>query len=395
VVRPLTAQRVFFPGLDGLRFIAALSVLVQHVVQFQALFGFGAPGWFHRLFLTGRDGVILFFVLSGFLITYLLVEELGRLGSIDIGRFYMRRILRIWPLYFLVLVIAVALYAFGAATPGWRQPDGAGDFILYALLLANVVAAWGTPALGVSQAWSIGVEEQFYLVWPAFLLLFARRLLAFTITFVLLKVVLLWVLIRALGEFAPTTVFVQQLALESMAIGAIGAVLVYRRAAILRLLFHPVAQLAALAAFALVVYDFDGIFGRTPAAATTLLSLVFVLVILNVGCNEWTLLRIGNPVTDYLGRISYGIYMLHPVLLYGIFFAVRGLGWNPGRNLALLAAIYIVGVGASIAVAAFSYAFFEAPFLRLKKRFARVESGGDDLPVGGLAGAPAAIATPR
>jgi peptidoglycan/LPS O-acetylase OafA/YrhL len=395
VVRPLTAQRIFFPGLDGLRFIAALSVVVQHVVQFQALFGFGAPGWFHRLFLTGRDGVILFFVLSGFLITYLLVEELGRLGSIDVGRFYVRRILRIWPLYFLLLTLAVALYAFGAATPGWRQPDSAGVFVLYALLLANVALVWGTPVLGVSQSWSIGVEEQFYLVWPAFLLLFARRLLGFMITFVLVKIMLLWLLIRALGAFAPTTVFVEQLALESMAIGAIAAVLVYRKATVLRLLYHPLAQVAAVAGFALVVYDFDGVFGRVPALATTLLSLVFALVILNVGCNERTLLRIGNPVTDYLGRISYGIYMFHPLLLYGIFFAVRGLGWEPGTNLAQRAAIYLVGVGVSIAVAALSYAFFETPFLRLKKRFARVESGGDDLPVGGLAGAPAVTATPR
>ena len=395
MVRPLTAQRVFFPGLDGLRFIAAISVLVQHVVQFQALFGFGAPGWFHRLFLTGRDGVILFFVLSGFLITYLLVAELDRFGSIDIRRFYVRRILRIWPLYFLVLALAVVLYAFGAATPGWRQPDSAGVFILYALLLANVALVWGRPALGVSQSWSIGVEEQFYLVWPAILLVFARCLLAFMATFVFLKVVLLWALIRALGEFAPTTVFVQQLALESMAIGAIAAVLVYRKAAILRVLYHPLAQIAAVAGFAIVVYDFDGIFGRAPAVATTLLSLVFVLVILNVGCNERTLLRIGNPVTDYLGRISYGIYMFHPLVLYGMFFALRGLGWNPGTNLAVLVTVYAVGVAASIAVAALSYALFEAPCLRLKKRFTRVESGGDDLPAGGLAGAPAAIVTRR
>jgi peptidoglycan/LPS O-acetylase OafA/YrhL len=378
-----------------LRFVAALSVLVQHVVQFQLLFGFGGPGWFHRLFLTGRDGVILFFVLSGFLITYLLLSEQEVLGSIDVRRFYVRRILRIWPLYFLILAISFVIYAVGADTAGWRQPGDAGVFILYALLLANVALVWGTPALGLSQSWSIGVEEQFYLVWPALLRLFARRLILFMASLVVVKVVLLWILVHELGSSALTTIFVQQLALESMAIGAIGAVLVYRRAGILRVLYHPMAQLAAAVGFVAAIVDFDGLFVDTPALATVLLSLVFALVILNVGCNDKTLLRIGNPALDYLGRISYGIYMFHPLVVYGIFLTVRALGWNPGRSLFLLAAVYIVAVALTIAVAALSYRFFEVPFLRLKKRFTRVESGGDSLPVSGLAGAPAAAATPR
>jgi peptidoglycan/LPS O-acetylase OafA/YrhL len=155
------------------------------------------------------------------------------------------------------------------------------------------------------------------------------------------------------------------------------------------------AQLAAAVGFVAAIVDFDGLFVDTPALATVLLSLVFALVILNLGCNDKTLLRIGNPALDYLGRISYGIYMFHPLVVYGIFLTVRALGWNPGRSLFLLAAVYIVAVALTIAVAALSYRFFEVPFLRLKKRFTRVESGGDSLPVSGLAGAPAAAATPR
>jgi peptidoglycan/LPS O-acetylase OafA/YrhL len=247
--------------------------------------------------------------------------------------------------------------------------------------------------LGVSQAWSIGVEEQFYLVWPWLLSLFSRCLIRFMVAFVVVKVVLLWVLIHELGLSSRPVIFVQLLALESMAIGAIAAVLVHRNAGALRVLYHPLAQFAAVAGFVLVIYDFDGMFARTPAMATMLLSLVFALVIVNVGCNEDTVLRLASPAVDYLGRISYGIYMFHPLVVYGIFRAVRGLGWNPGADFVLLASVYVLGIAATIAISALSYRFFELRFLRLKKRFAQVESGGDRLPVSGLAGAPAAAAT--
>jgi peptidoglycan/LPS O-acetylase OafA/YrhL len=393
VVRPLSARRVYFPGLDTLRFIAALSVLVQHVAQFQGLFGLGSAGWFHRLFLSGRDGVLLFFVLSGFLITYLLLVEREREGSIDVRRFYVRRVLRIWPLYFLVVVVAFAIWlGFGSPIPAWRQPLHGGVFLLYVVFLANV-AQFHTQPLGLSQTWSIAVEEQFYAVWPPLLRVFARFALGFLVVFVVLKVALVAILFAALGHSSEVALFVQQLALESMAAGAVGAVLVHRRSPLLRIIFHPVAQVVTLAAFVAVIVDFDRLFAWTPSLATIVLSLVFVLLVLNVGCNERVLLRVGTAALDYLGRISYGVYMFHPLLVYGIFLVIHGLGWK--MSTPLLGAVYVVALLATVGVAAASYRWFETPFLRLKKRFARVESGGDTIPVSGFAGSPTAVASLR
>src|SRR4051812_15035790 len=385
----LPSGRIFFPGLDALRFIAALSVLIQHVSQFQVQIGLAEPGWFHRLFLSGFDGVVLFFVLSGFLITYLLLAEGRTTGRIDISAFYVRRILRIWPLYFLLLAIALALYlAAGRNTPGWVQPHDVAVFGLYAALLANIALVYALPALAISQTWSIAVEEQFYLVWPLLMRLFSNRLLTFMLGVVAVKLLALGFLVHE-WPANRATIVVSQLAFESLAIGGVGAVLVFRGSSVLRPLFHPLGQLATVGAFVAVVYTRDDVLFRSRTLGVTILSLAFAALILNVGCNERSLLRIGNPVLDYLGRISYGIYMFHPLLIYGIVYALWRLGWDPGDHLALQAAVYVTAVAGTITVAALSYRYFETPFLRLKKRFAHVESGGDAIPVAGLAGAPA------
>jgi peptidoglycan/LPS O-acetylase OafA/YrhL len=208
------------------------------------------------------------------------------------------------------------------------------------------------------------------------------------------KLVALGVLLHTLGPTSRVTLLAHQLAFESLAIGAFGAVLVFRGARVLRLLYHPVGQLATVAGFVAVIYAFDDVMIRSPTFGTASISLVFLAVILNVGCNERSLLRIGNPVLDYLGRISYGIYMFHPLVIYGIVYAVWRLGWDPVHHVAMQGALYAAAAGGTIGVAALSYRYFETPFLRLKKRFAHVESGGDAIPVGGFAGAPA-MATQR
>jgi len=93
-------SKVYFPNLNGLRFIAASLVIVHHVEQFKEILGYSNYNEFSFIKLIGKLGVMLFFVLSGFLITYLLLVEQKEKGTIAIKSFYMRRLLRIWPLYF-------------------------------------------------------------------------------------------------------------------------------------------------------------------------------------------------------------------------------------------------------------------------------------------------------
>src|SRR5215213_8378112 len=111
---PLSGQyeykgRVYFPNLDGLRFIAALLVIIHHVEQLKSIYRI--PNHWGSAFvqIIGEQGVVLFFVLSGFLITYLLLEEEKTTGTIRVRNFYLRRVLRIWPLYFFIVFISLAI----------------------------------------------------------------------------------------------------------------------------------------------------------------------------------------------------------------------------------------------------------------------------------------------
>jgi peptidoglycan/LPS O-acetylase OafA/YrhL len=141
-------ERFYLPELDSLRFFAFLAVFICHCFALAGREG----AWSD----VGSFGVDLFFVLSAYLITELLLRERRSRGRFDLGRFYARRILRIWPLYFTFLA--------GAELAG-AVPQG--DLAPLALFAGNFAyAAWGPPGLAVSSLWSLSVEEQFYLVWP-------------------------------------------------------------------------------------------------------------------------------------------------------------------------------------------------------------------------------------
>ena len=100
-------KSVYFPNLNSLRFIAALLVIVHHVEQIRMMFGMENSFENKTIELIGRMGVVLFFVLSGFLISYLLLAEKEFTGEINIKNFYIRRVLRIWPLYFFIIILAL------------------------------------------------------------------------------------------------------------------------------------------------------------------------------------------------------------------------------------------------------------------------------------------------
>jgi peptidoglycan/LPS O-acetylase OafA/YrhL len=154
--------------LDPLRLIASLAVLLAHSVLF-----FRTGTWSVVIFprvigYLGYYGVVFFCVLSGFLITYLLLKEREATGKIAIGNFYMRRILRIWPLYYLIILLSFFVlpylwpwkeYWLGDVSPGRK-------LLVYALFLPNLANVIGPNVVTCFQTYSIGYEEQFYLFWP-------------------------------------------------------------------------------------------------------------------------------------------------------------------------------------------------------------------------------------
>ena len=145
-------KTIHLPGLNGLRAIAALSVMWGHT--FQSDFGnWGVEGF---ALPVVADGVTLFFVISGFLITYLLLNEQEQSHTISIPKFYMRRVLRIWPIYYLYLLVAVLVISTGNNPNIWY----------YCFFTANIPFILTAGIWPIVHYWSIGVEEQFYLFWP-------------------------------------------------------------------------------------------------------------------------------------------------------------------------------------------------------------------------------------
>src|SRR5574344_1260493 len=148
----MVAQRI--KNLDTLRAIAALVVVVGHIELFR-LNHFNTSVF--NYIPSGHTAVILFFVISGFLITFLLTTEKKRYGKISFKDFYLRRILRIWPLYFLILLASVPFfeYQISEKTIAWAIA-----------IMPNVSHALGCGWSESPQIWSIGVENQYYLLFP-------------------------------------------------------------------------------------------------------------------------------------------------------------------------------------------------------------------------------------
>ena len=174
----MNEKPIHLTGLNGLRAMAAISVMFSHI--FQKTFGdWGVTGLTIPVF---GGGVTLFFVISGFLITYLLLKELKITNQVDIKRFYLRRILRIWPLYYGYLFVAIILlFGFGLSSDILNK-----NLLYYLFFSANVPFFFGNGIWIIVHYWSIGVEEQFYLFWPWLIKISKKRFLTTAILVLIL-----------------------------------------------------------------------------------------------------------------------------------------------------------------------------------------------------------------
>jgi len=384
-------QKVYFPGLHGLRFLAALAVVVHHIEQFKYIAKVGHPLLLAGLSGLGLSGVGLFYVLSGFLITYLLLTEDREQGSIDIRKFYARRILRIWPLYYLIVLFSFLVLPHLTDVGGYNQAikQHFGMALLMFLLILPHAAYLLYPAvLGASQAWSIGVEEHFYLVWPLLVRVFRNHLMPLFIGLIGLKLFLL----RGLASLAyrgellhfdagvlSALNFGRELLrifqIEYMTIGGIAAYLFFEeRFRRTSPLLHPAAQILNFIALVLLV-RYNMFQGHDLVQAA-----VFALFIVHIISNQRLRPMLDNRPMRYLGIISYGVYMFHPTIIALLLDGLLEIPSVKGNAGLLNGLLYGLTIVATIAVAALSYAFFESPFLKLKNRLEIIKTTGTPAP---------------
>lgn len=351
------SQNIHLPGLNGLRAIAALSVMWGHT--FQKDFGNWDVEGFKLPVVA--DGVTLFFVISGFLITYLLLHEQEQSQTVSIPKFYMRRILRIWPIYYLYLLIAVL------ATGTWRTPN----IWYYCFFTANIPFILAAGIWPIVHYWSLGVEEQFYLFWPWLVKLTRgkhNRLL--TIATI---VCIAWLTCKC-GIYltcGTTTAyrFFAVTRFDCMMIGAIGAILYFTK----NKLFTTILMNRTLGfvCFLLLLFSQPWI-SIIPAPVRP--QLIAILAIVCIASQlEKPVINLENRVCDFVGKISYGIYVIHPLLIFGLSYLYCNSNIQLPETVATIL-IYCIITSATVFVAWLSYKYFESPFLRLKNRYAIIHS---------------------
>jgi peptidoglycan/LPS O-acetylase OafA/YrhL len=355
-------KKIHFPGLNGLRFIAALVVILHHVEFIKPRLGLSINTHF---FLPGHYGVILFFVLSGFLITYLLFKEYESSGGIDLKKFYIRRILRIWPLYFLAVGAA---FTYQFVRGEIETMTLIKSLLLYIFFLPNVANVFYPLIEYIYHLWTIGVEELFYLIWPVLLLLFYSRMVymsALTVAvFGFGKPVLLYIVSNFFPGHNDVLAIFLNLEFECMAIGAIGAYILYfRKERLLKIIYN---RWVAGISLALVLVFFQ--FHYYLYINSVIYSLLFIILILNISTNPLFVLKLENPVLTYLGKISYGIYIFH-IFVIGMTMAVLMKFIDIKNEWFDMVLAHGISALMTIGVASLSYEYVEKPFLSLKERF--------------------------
>ncbi|MAE14630.1 MAG: hypothetical protein CL821_03455 [Crocinitomicaceae bacterium] len=373
-------KKVYFPGLNSLRFFSALSVIITHVELMKHKFGF-ANLWSNKLiFHFGGIGVSFFFVLSGFLVTYLMLEEKRNFNFFSIKNFYLRRILRIWPLYFLILILGFFILPKFTYIPFFSEhfiDDFFLNFIFYLLILPNIAFSiyYAVPLIG--QSWSIGVEEQFYILWPIvfnFFKKFTFKLLTYLLIF-WVSVKLFFLIFSLYFDNEIALIVKKNLAMlkfENMIIGAMGALILFeKKSKILNFIYNKTIFFLAASGIIISIYVlpellFDGIH--------LLHSIFFIVIILNVSTNPNTNFRLESPVLNFLGKISYGLYMYHLIVIYFVLtLMVRFDIYHENYSLSTFL-LYSQSMIITFLISYFSYTFFEKRFLKIKLKFTKVVS---------------------
>jgi peptidoglycan/LPS O-acetylase OafA/YrhL len=362
---PSVRERFYRPELDALRFFAFFCVFLAH--------GLPSKYPYSVLALSGGFGLCLFFLLSSYLITELLLRERTRTGTVHLRAFYARRILRIWPLYFAMLAFG---YFFGIVRPdaAW----GTGRLFAYLFLLGNFYTARHGQIMNPAGAlWSISVEEQFYLLWPSVAKRGIRSLLLVSSLVIPISYFWMYVLYRA-GTSLEQGIWTNSLVqFQFFGIGGLLA-LVFRSGSPTLNSALRIFMLLAGVGLWLVAGGPLHLFGSRDAVSLWQLMMAYGSVAL--GCALLLTGILGAPSNwfpkplVYLGKISYGLYAFHLLgLRLSEALVFRWHSVQPGSGTPFAARLPIA-LAITIIFAVLSYRFFESPFLRLKECFTFIPS---------------------
>jgi len=351
------------PALDGLRGIAVMLVVFYH---------FGLELGFYPL--PGYLGVMIFFVLSGFLITWLLLKENERTGDVSLKQFYIRRSLRIFPAFYGYWIFTVGLRIFSHHSVPWDYA-----FAAFFYFSDYYFALFKHGQTFMMQTWSLGIEEQFYLLWP-FIFWKGRNNLHKLAIFLGLVVLAVWayrpILRFTLGASIDYLQYAFDCRLDALFIGCLVAILLKQKrlgGLVRASCFSPAAPLIPIAALVLTVHLSGSLgenYAQTIGFPVEELSVAILLIQLITLSHYAPWKWLNSSVARFFGRISYSLYLYHALSFHYLPGPLRvRIEASP------LPVKVVVGMAMSLTLATVSYYCVERLFLKLKKKH---EIGKDD-----------------
>jgi len=377
-------HKIYFENLDSLRFLAFFVVFVSHAALF---LGFTSNSSLYQsikynILVNGDLGVTFFFVLSGFLITFLLLKEREVSGGISLKKFYLRRILRIWPVYFVVLLMGyflipylVQLFGSPSLPIDALPPQSALPW--HTFFITNFAMARSFfSSVPTDILWSVGIEEQFYLLWPLLVILTPRRMLSRVVGLIVFAAFIF----RGYFAHEPDVLAYSTFsAMSDLGIGCLLAIFVLSEyVSRLRAMFSKVTTwLLYILVFALTISrhglvsffsDYEHVFSIFVPVLYLFVSILFALIIFEQNESNNSIFKAGKfPLMSGLGRISYGLYAYHPAVYVFVLLIMTKIGSatsysSPFKFLVVSIAVLI----STIIFSKISYAVIEKWFLKRK-----------------------------
>lgn len=361
----LNNENMYFPNIDGLRFVAFLLVFFHH---------FLIPDFtINNAFITkissrGWSGVELFFVLSAFLLTSLLIKEFKTKNEISVGKYFLRRILRIWPLYFLYILMIILLYGPPADIARFLGMVTFTDNLWSSILSYNLSINYAT------HLWTISMEEQFYIILP-FIIPFLLKLKKRTLLYVGLGIWGMFIAARltaVLLQMPHPFIWVLPIQGDAFLFGILAALGTFD--GLFKKINSSLKMLIGISLLILSTFIPNVVtIGYGQLFLYSVIAFGFLFIMASVNSNNIVLSKIfGNRPIRYLGKISYGLYVYHIIVTtyvsdwsYNLFSKY----FNITNNNLIWFLCFIVTLAAVILVSIISYELYEKHFIKLKKRF--------------------------
>ena len=359
-------SKLYFPQLDSIRGMSFIAIFFFHSLRIN--YGNNFLGSFIKyLFNSLPLAIDVFFILSSFLLTYLALHEHVKTGKFSFGNYFRRRILRIWPLYYLILILAFLIFPFVAHF--FHAKMTLPNPLYYIFFIANFYTI--EHVFFLQFLWTISVEEQFYLLWGLSMRFFYKYLrLIIAVLFIVSVSFSVYAICNRVPHYFNTLTY-----LFDFGCGGLGAIMIFNNWKVVRCISHfqtgaTVGFYCYLPFHFFIFYFADKYLTGTAANLTVLLSrylfIVYIalLIVEQMKNERRTKALEKNQFLIYTGKISYGLYCFHGITI--TFTNLLLQHFNIDMQNWLLVFIYFI---INYLIASASYFYFELPFLKLKAKW--------------------------